>query len=138
MKVCQVGLSIVTYVSDSRWWRKGGGLDVPRPDKSHWMRVRVHAYHNGFLEMQSFTRGREVMGEKAETESSKIKSHISSQPQTQDLFLKETQWRKKKMSGMKEVTSCVYFVSAFCALHKYKRKQCLLENSIAIDSQNSC
>lgn len=59
MKVHSVRLSIVTHVEEV-----GGGLDVPRPDKSHWVRVRVHAYHNGFFDMQSFTRGRRVMGEK--------------------------------------------------------------------------
>lgn len=58
------------------------GLDVPEQDKRHRVRVRVHANHNGFFDMSSFTRGREVMGgkkrgEKAKAESLKNKSYIS-------------------------------------------------------------
>lgn len=42
----------------------GGSSDVSRRDKSLRVRARVHAHHNGFFDMWSFTRGQKVMGEK--------------------------------------------------------------------------
>lgn len=101
-----LGRAVYCYTCEwlTLWWRRG--LDAPRPDKSHWVRVWLHAYHNGFLDMLSIYSRSGGHGRKDGRKRQKLKpqnlSHISrimsatdhGQGQIQDLFLKETQRRK--------------------------------------------
>lgn len=57
---------------------EGGGLHAPSPDKQHSVGVRVHAYHNGFLDFyeRSTGHGRKRGGKKEEIDTSKSVSHF--------------------------------------------------------------
>lgn len=106
----------------------GGGWMYRGP----WVRVRVRAYHNGFFDMSSFTRGQKVMGEnRRKGRNWKLKigltfratEHNRNRSKTcffSSFFSLKESVGKKIMFGMKEVTRPLVYL-AFNALHEHKK-----------------
>lgn len=104
-------------------------MDVPRLDKSHWVRVWVHA----LIIMVSWTcrlllevgRSWEKRGEKTESSEISLRFHLGHRTQSGTdtrLVFKRDSVKKENMSGREEVTGSLdYLVLAFYALLYYKR-----------------
>lgn len=113
----------------------GGSSDVSRRDKSLRVRARVHAHHNGFFDMWSFTRGQKVMGEKAKTESSKSISHFRNHISSRHDSSLPRGFLKYKHAGINLKHWYVFGIGLVCTMQNFIFYKNLIDDSIALSAQ---